>query len=82
MKKAYISRYALYYKIMEVTLNAKNTVTKNGFLMLEAGEGVVDIPPKDWHETREEAVAAAEQMRLKEIEYHEKSIEITKNLKF
>jgi len=73
--KAYITKYALSKGIFELEGE------KRGIAIAAPHYDGWYYPP-DWYETREEAIARAEQMRQKKIASLEKQIEKLKNMKF
>jgi hypothetical protein len=82
--KAYITKYALTVGIMDAEAEqssvAPSMVTwtyRNGW-----NKGAAHGEGKDWHRTKEAAVARAEQMRLAKIVSLKKSIKKLESLNF
>ena len=78
--KAWITKYALTEGIFEaegeINYGTMFRYKNNGWNVSAHGEG------KDWHLTKEAAVARAEAMRLAKIKSLEKSIKKMQSLKF
>lgn len=70
--KVYITKYALTQGIFEVEGEVHPTIG-NGRMFCQANQGGIYHKP-DWHTTREEAVARAEEMRVKKISSLYKSL--------
>lgn len=81
--KVWITKYALtqgiysygYATVCNATGTMIEVVNKTGF-----GHNYYHKP--DWHETEEEAIARAEEMRLKKIKSLEKQLAKFKEMKF
>jgi hypothetical protein len=82
--KAYITKYALTLGIMEVEAEqspvAPNMVSWK--IPSEWYENHAHGEGKDWHRTKESAVARAEKMRLAKISSLKKAIKKLESLKF
>jgi hypothetical protein len=80
--KVYVTKYALTQGILEeeATLVGEARIKVSG----DSSRGVFHAfyYKPDWYETREEAVARAEEMRKRKIASLEKSLKKFKNMKF
>lgn len=76
--KVWISRYALTKGIFEVEV--KQSPFYSDLVSSQSGYPYYHKP--DWHETKEEAIKRAEQMRVKKIASLRKQIEKLENLDF
>jgi hypothetical protein len=80
--KVYISSLALSKGIIEVELNDKNFISNDyrdkNFLYVEG----VRFYPAEWHETRQEAVQKAEELRKSWLAKYKMNIAELEKMKF
>lgn len=81
--KVWITKYALTKGIYEVAvINSQDDENSVGVYCPNLPYSHQRLYKPDWHETHEEAVARADEMRLKKIESLQKQINNLENLKF
>ena len=74
-KPAWITKLALTKGIIEIAARDATRFPHDPNLLRTDKDGYVLLYRKpDWHDTREEAVARAEQMRTRQIAFHEKKL--------
>ena len=76
--KVYITKYALTKGILEVEVNVSEA---HPSMAVDSENSVATYHKPDWFTTKEEAIARAEQMRMKKIFSLEKSLRKLKELK-
>lgn len=79
--KVWISKYALSTGVSEVDVDAK--VMKGGALTFRSDTGYqVYYSASDWHNSKEQAIVKAEEMRIRKLQSLEKQIKKVSALKF
>lgn len=78
---AYISKYALTWGVFEKEVEDCFHISPH--MVVSVGDRHSSVYYKgDWHRTREEAIAKADEMRLKKIASVQASLKKLENLKF
>ena len=81
MKPAWITKLALTKGIIEIAAQDATRFPHDPNLLRTDKDGYVLLYHKpDWHDTREDAVARAEQMRSKQIAFLEKKLRHLKEM--
>jgi hypothetical protein len=80
--KAWITKYALTSGIQEVDGEVDTSISATMFSWTPASGWMKHAHGKDWHKTREAAIARAEEMRLTKIAGLKRSIAELEKLKF
>jgi hypothetical protein len=78
--KAFVTKYALSGGIQEIEAEDCFAISRN--MIRDINSSLSLYHKGDWHRTKEDAVARAEEMRTAKIASLEKSIERIKKLKF
>jgi hypothetical protein len=80
--KVYITKYALTQGIYEAEAERCTDISPTMIELRNPGYVTETFHGNDWHETKEEAVARAEEMRLARVKSLEKSIAKLRKLVF
>jgi len=80
--KVWITKYALTQGIFEVDGEAKESSTLLYVPKIRLGTFDAYYHKPDWHETKEEAVAQAEKMRVAKLKSLEKQVAKIRTLQF
>ena len=78
MAKVWVTRYALTDGIMEM----KGEIHDDGYFLPDGDGYWSSIPKKDWHHTKAEAIARAEEMRIERLKSLDNQIKKISSLKF
>lgn len=76
--RAWITKYALTDGVFEVDGEA----TQSGCLRYKSGDYYSFVSGGDWHPTREQAVARAEDMRIRKLKSLDNQIKRVSSLRF